>query len=74
MKLRGETPRWDRDVLQNKLRELAEYLSRTMEAEVSVVALVCDSPPAEKTSHGGFGLAARNRRLGRDEHWSLGQS
>jgi hypothetical protein len=57
LKLRGETPRWDRDVLQHKLRELAEYLSRTMEAEVSVVALVCDSPPnVERTSHGGFGL------------------
>ncbi len=56
LKLRGETPRWDRQRLENKLLELAEFLSNTMSMEVSVLAFVCESPPTGKSSHGGFVL------------------
>jgi len=56
LKLRGETPRWNRQVLEDKLMELAEFLSSTMTMEVSVLAFVCESPPTGKSSHGRFEL------------------
>ena len=56
LKLRGETPLWDRELLEDKLLELAEFLSSIMTTEVSALAFVCESPPFGKSSHGRFEL------------------
>jgi hypothetical protein len=52
LKLKGDCPVWDWEAVQVKLQELAEYLSRTMTVEITVLALVTESVEKEKGKNG----------------------
>ncbi len=52
LKMKGDCPVWDWEAVQVKLQELAEYLSRTMTVEITVLALVAESVEKEKGENG----------------------
>ncbi len=52
LKMKGDCPVWDWEAVQVKLQELAEYLSRTMTVEITVLALVAEFVEKEKGENG----------------------
>ena len=52
MKMKGGCPVWDWEAVQVKLQEIAEYLSKTMSVEITVIALVAQAVEEEGAVNG----------------------
>ena len=57
VKLQGETPHWDIQVLRDRLDELAMSFLEIMSSDVTVIAVISDSPTSISSSTGSTGRA-----------------